>query len=713
MPGTFTYFIGANGVNGTGSVKINDASTTLASFVTTSSSFDIYYDTTNSVWTYRSGLSTFNLLDSSGGNLTDQSTYFQIDLTGFSGANSFTGGGNDDVFQFGTSLNSNDTISGGAGNDTVRATASNLFGTAGTLRLSDVERLELTSSGSTNAVTLTNATGLSTLKVDGDTGMTVSGLLGSVTMVDAGSAAGALSIAFGSTADVLLKGGSGNDTFAFGGTLTNADTISGGAGNDTLTATVTSLDNTTGAFRLTDVETLSLTGSGSSSVINLSNAIGLNTLNLAGSSDLSVSGLLHAVTRVNGSTAAGALTLSLIYAADVLVQGGAGNDRFDFANSLTNADTVSGGAGDDTVRAAVTNLNATTGVLNLTGVETLWLYGEGGPSVVDLSNSTGLTTIDASNVSGALTLNYSHASGITISGGEGTDAISAGSGNDIIGGFAGNDTLSGGAGADTLSGGFGDDVLYGGAGDDVFGYAATDTGQTDVIGDFAVGDVIRIGSTTLSGITSGTGTGLAAHGVQVGAASGGFTPLYIDLDGSGGTADLTVQLAGSFSTANLRVSGNEISAFTPVSTDTGGGGGGGGGDTTTRTVDGVTIQQTVQTGSDGTRTETISVPIVTTGRQEQDPTSTNADIPLVTGTTGQSLLTAQLPVGVGLQVESVTTTASTTTGQGLQGLIRAIQTRTQDRPGDQQEMTGIGQSFLNALPPATNLTVRTIVPVVA
>ncbi|HYH19533.1 MAG TPA: calcium-binding protein, partial [Azospirillum sp.] len=47
------------------------------------------------------------------------------------------------------------------------------------------------------------------------------------------------------------------------------------------------------------------------------------------------------------------------------------------------------------------------------------------------------------------------------------------------------------------------------------------------------------------------------------------------------------------------------------------------------------------------------------------------------------------------------------------GLIRAIQTRTQDRPGDQQEMTGIGQSFLNALPPATNLTVRTIVPVVA
>ncbi|HYD70215.1 calcium-binding protein, partial [Azospirillum sp.] len=305
------------------------------------------------------------------------------------------------------------------------------------------------------------------------------------------------------------------------------------------------------------------------------------------------------------------------------------------------------------------------------------------------------------------TINYAQSSNVTITGGEGSDAVTGGSGADVIGGFTGNDTLYGGIGADTLSGAAGNDLLYGGAGNDVFGYAATDTGQIDVIGDFAAGDVIRVGSATLGGITSGTGTGLAARGVQVGTTSGGFTPLYVDLDGNGGVADLTINLAGSFTASGLQVTGNEISVYTPPPS-TGGGGGGDSGGGTTRTVDGVTVQQTTQTGSDGTRTETITVPIVTAGRTEENAATPNADIPLVTGTGGRELLTAHVPVGVGLTVESTTTTA-----QGVQGLIRAIQNRTQDRPNDQQEMTGVGQSFLDVLPPATNLTVRTIVPVVA
>ncbi|HYD64468.1 DUF4347 domain-containing protein [Azospirillum sp.] len=130
--------------------------------------------------------------------------------------------------------------------------------------------------------------------------------------------------------------------------------------------------------------------------------------------------------------------------------------------------------------------------------------------------------------------------------------------------------------------------------------------------------------------------------------------------------------------------------------------------TTTQTVDGVTVQQTTQTASDGTRTDTLVVPVVTAGRTEQNAATPNADIPLARDSGGQDLLTAHVPVGVGLTVESTTTTAS-----GVQGLIRAIQNRTQNQPGDQSAMTGVGQSFLDVLPPTTNLTVRTIVPVVA
>ncbi|HYD71486.1 beta strand repeat-containing protein [Azospirillum sp.] len=135
--------------------------------------------------------------------------------------------------------------------------------------------------------------------------------------------------------------------------------------------------------------------------------------------------------------------------------------------------------------------------------------------------------------------------------------------------------------------------------------------------------------------------------------------------------------------------------------------------TTTQTVDGVQVQQTTQTRSDGTVTQTLSVPVVTTTRSEQDATTSNADIPLARDTVGQTVLEAHLPVGVGLQVETTTTTSQTGAGQGIQGLIQAIESRTQDKPEDKGKMTSVGQAFLGELPANAELTVRTIVPVVA
>ncbi|HYD71000.1 DUF4347 domain-containing protein [Azospirillum sp.] len=131
--------------------------------------------------------------------------------------------------------------------------------------------------------------------------------------------------------------------------------------------------------------------------------------------------------------------------------------------------------------------------------------------------------------------------------------------------------------------------------------------------------------------------------------------------------------------------------------------------TTTQTVDGVTVQQTTQTNGDGTTTQTLVIPIVTTTRTEQVASTPLADIPLARDSSGQALLEAHLPVGVGMQVE----TTSTTTGSGLTGLIQAIQNRTQNQPDDKNKMTDVGQVFLNEMPANANLTVRTIVPVVA
>jgi len=150
-----------------------------------------------------------------------------------------------------------------------------------------------------------------------------------------------------------------------------------------------------------------------------------------------------------------------------------------------------------------------------------------------------------------------------------------------------------------------------------------------------------------------------------------------------------------------------VIAAAPVSTGggSGGGDGGGSGDNST-TVDGVTVTQGTRTGTDGRSVETLTIPVVGAGRTDQDATSSNADIPLSRDSSGTVLLQAQLPVGVGMQVETAGVS-------GLDGLIRAIQNRTQNQPGDQSAMTGIGQSFLGALPADVNLTVRTILPTVA
>ena len=79
----------------------------------------------------------------------------------------------------------------------------------------------------------------------------------------------------------------------------------------------------------------------------------------------------------------------------------------------------------------------------------------------------------------------------TLSGGAGSDSITGSSENDSIAGGSGADVLYGLAGDDTLYGGAGNDTLYGGAGNDLFVYNSGN--GNDVIADYNIGDVIRIG----------------------------------------------------------------------------------------------------------------------------------------------------------------------------------------------------------------------------
>ncbi|MGU3537396.1 Ig-like domain-containing protein [Methylobacterium sp. A54F] len=124
-------------------------------------------------------------------------------------------------------------------------------------------------------------------------------------------------------------------------------------------------------------------------------------------------------------------------------------------------------------------------------------------------------------------------------------------------------------------------------------------------------------------------------------------------------------------------------------------------------VDGVSVSTSTQTQPDGRPARVITVWVVTDGRTNTDPSSTAADIPLVSGPDGSAHLTARVPVGFGLKA------IGTTAGAGPEGLIQAIQARTDAGSAGQGFLTGNGRAFLNVLPPSTSLLVQTIVPTVA
>ncbi|MGQ9367075.1 beta strand repeat-containing protein [Azospirillum sp. ST 5-10] len=133
---------------------------------------------------------------------------------------------------------------------------------------------------------------------------------------------------------------------------------------------------------------------------------------------------------------------------------------------------------------------------------------------------------------------------------------------------------------------------------------------------------------------------------------------------------------------------------------------------TTSTVDGVQVQQQRLTTSGGAVIEVVEVPTVTADRSDANATTAGADIPLATdAATGQTVLQASVPTGLGLRMEGVTT--AQTPAAATAGLIQAIQARTTSQPASQAEMTGVGQSFLSGLPADAQLTVRTIVPTAA
>lgn len=130
----------------------------------------------------------------------------------------------------------------------------------------------------------------------------------------------------------------------------------------------------------------------------------------------------------------------------------------------------------------------------------------------------------------------------------------------------------------------------------------------------------------------------------------------------------------------------------------------------TKEVDGVDVGTGTRGNSDGSTSQVISIPVIQPTRNETVGNNDVADIPLVSSG-GAPVLSAQVPVGVGLQVTG--NAAPTGAADALTNLIREIKGVTVAGSHDQGQMTGGGSGFLSSIPSGANLLVQTVVPTVA
>ena len=335
------------------------------------------------------------------------------------------GTGDDTVAFTGTStFNTNDTVAGGEGTDTLSIKAAEAGAvTANLANVSGFERLTLNTNAAGETV---NATRF--------------GDIGQVNLQGAASAGLTLTLGAG---DKVVTVGNAAGTAQ----LTGAQVI-----NDTGTATTDTLalnnTNTTGA-----VDTFN----GRNVTIN-----GFETINLSTGTAVTAAQTLGTVA-VAGDSTTGANTLNISGLNGLTIANINSNSSGLFT---INAAGMTGNAAL-TMGAAPTFTGGVTGTVSITGT---------GNADTLRAHATAATTIDGG--AGADTI-FGGAAADNLAGGAGNDQITAGGGNDVIAGGDGDDTITAGVGTVNIDGGAGNDVVNMdatlSAGDTVTGGEGTDT----------------------------------------------------------------------------------------------------------------------------------------------------------------------------------------------------------------------------------------------
>lgn len=398
------------------------------------------------------------------------------------------------------------------------------FTVAGVANTAGVETLNIVSTTSANTIAINDAVTatIKTINVTGSQDLTLTegaaNADDALTVVNASTFTGVLSIATGSAAqDMSITGGTGNDAITLSN-FTAADTVNGGAGVDVLTLDV-SITAATDLAKVTSIETIVLVGAKD---ITLAANVAPTTFDLKDANN-------NVLTLNSGYTNATTVTLE---SGDKVVNTGA-NAALTVNMSgadLVTGTSIAGGTATDTINlTADSAATATTQFANITSVNVITIVDAGdavsgakaaGKDVnLDLGAYATSLTINASALDAGVTGVSTDATNenlvvdgdsvgstrvLNITGGGGLDTITGGAGNDIINGGAGNDSINGSVGGnDSILGGDGVDTINMGtaltANDTIDGGLGNDTLIVTTLSAAALANVTNIETLAFTG----------------------------------------------------------------------------------------------------------------------------------------------------------------------------------------------------------------------
>ncbi len=276
-------------------------------------------------------------------------------------------------------LNADDSIDGGAGEDTLNVTVNSSFtGFTGEGGVQNVENIVLTNEGTiARNFNATGIEGAEQYTLNG--GVNLAGLEAAGVTVAVADRTADLTVAF---TDEAVKGDEDALTLA----LENVGTVAtDDAAADAMGVTAA------------EVEALTVNAEGVN-VVDLTNAAQAESLTVTGAGDLTIEGVGAALKTVDASAAEGAVDVDLGGTTNVTsVLAGAGDDtiRAVAGNDLTANATVNGGEGND--RLVLTTGGAATAQYAMAGIETIALGALGGALTFSARDVEGLQTIEATD----------------------------------------------------------------------------------------------------------------------------------------------------------------------------------------------------------------------------------------------------------------------------------------------------------------------------